>query len=242
MRAPAAGLEFCGTEGSLTISRKGFVVTPDPKIPPEHAVPQFGGAHPSAGRPRRAIDRRLAMDEAGRGPLRRRVRPVPPPRPQLPRLRPVAQRARLGPGERPSRRDRLPPGEPLAAARPQAALGRRARDDRRRRRGRGAARAALPGPVGRREESPAGGDMSHANRRDVRCWPPAWRPCRPWPLAVRPQAARPALWDSSSTRSPCAWPPTDRRPPGTDFADPIRFLDYCRSLGVARRAGRPRGP
>jgi predicted dehydrogenase len=31
------------------ISRKGFVVTPDPKIAPEDALPQFTGAHPAGG-------------------------------------------------------------------------------------------------------------------------------------------------------------------------------------------------
>jgi predicted dehydrogenase len=46
---PPHGLEFCGTRGSLVISRKGFVVTPDPKIAPSDAVPRFGGAHPVGG-------------------------------------------------------------------------------------------------------------------------------------------------------------------------------------------------
>jgi predicted dehydrogenase len=44
-----SGLEFCGTRGSLMISRKGFVVTPDPEILPETAVRRFGGAHPVGG-------------------------------------------------------------------------------------------------------------------------------------------------------------------------------------------------
>jgi predicted dehydrogenase len=47
--APSSALEFCGTRGSLTISRKGFIVTPDPAIQPEAAVPRFGGAHPVGG-------------------------------------------------------------------------------------------------------------------------------------------------------------------------------------------------
>jgi predicted dehydrogenase len=46
---PANGLEFCGTRGSLAITRRGFVVTPDPKIVPEDAVPRFAGAHPVGG-------------------------------------------------------------------------------------------------------------------------------------------------------------------------------------------------
>jgi predicted dehydrogenase len=44
-----AGLEFCGPKGSLTVSRSGFVLTGDRKIPPENAVPQFAGAHPVGG-------------------------------------------------------------------------------------------------------------------------------------------------------------------------------------------------
>jgi predicted dehydrogenase len=46
---PIRGLEFCGTEGSLLVTRKGFTLTPDPKIDPELAVPRFGGAHPVGG-------------------------------------------------------------------------------------------------------------------------------------------------------------------------------------------------
>jgi predicted dehydrogenase len=46
---PPAGLEFCGTLGSLKISRKGFVVTPDPKTAAEAIIPRFGAAHPVGG-------------------------------------------------------------------------------------------------------------------------------------------------------------------------------------------------
>jgi predicted dehydrogenase len=46
---PPSGLEFCGTRGSLSISRSGFVVTADPLVPPENAIPQFAGAHPVGG-------------------------------------------------------------------------------------------------------------------------------------------------------------------------------------------------
>jgi predicted dehydrogenase len=46
-------LEFLGTKGSLAISRKGFLVTPDREIPPESLVPQFGQTHPVGG-PQRA--------------------------------------------------------------------------------------------------------------------------------------------------------------------------------------------
>jgi len=47
--APATGLEFCGTGGSLKISRKGFIVTPDPKVAPDQVIPRFGGPHPVGG-------------------------------------------------------------------------------------------------------------------------------------------------------------------------------------------------
>ena len=43
------GLEFCGSKGSLAISRSGFTLAGDRKIPPENAVPQFTGAHPVGG-------------------------------------------------------------------------------------------------------------------------------------------------------------------------------------------------
>jgi predicted dehydrogenase len=47
--APPNGLEFCGTKGSLKISRKGFIVTADPKSAAEEVIPRFGAAHPVGG-------------------------------------------------------------------------------------------------------------------------------------------------------------------------------------------------
>jgi predicted dehydrogenase len=47
------GQEFCGSKGSLSISRSGFNLAGDRKIAPENAVPQFAGAHPVGG-PKRA--------------------------------------------------------------------------------------------------------------------------------------------------------------------------------------------
>jgi hypothetical protein len=44
-----AGLELCGPRGSLTISRSGFILAGDRKIPPENSIPQFTGAHPVGG-------------------------------------------------------------------------------------------------------------------------------------------------------------------------------------------------
>jgi predicted dehydrogenase len=46
---PGSGLEFFGTKGSLAISRTGFTVTGDQRIPPANTVPQFTGAHPVGG-------------------------------------------------------------------------------------------------------------------------------------------------------------------------------------------------
>ncbi len=42
-RGAGAGLEFFGTKGSMTISRGGFEVHPDLKMPPQNQVPQFLG-------------------------------------------------------------------------------------------------------------------------------------------------------------------------------------------------------
>jgi predicted dehydrogenase len=48
-QGPRFRLEFCGPKGSLTISRAGFVLTGDPKVPPESLVPRFTGEHPAGG-------------------------------------------------------------------------------------------------------------------------------------------------------------------------------------------------
>ena len=42
-------LEFFGPKGSLSITRKGFALTPDKKLPPESTIPRFAGAHPAGG-------------------------------------------------------------------------------------------------------------------------------------------------------------------------------------------------
>jgi predicted dehydrogenase len=43
-------MEFFGTKGSLVISRRGFRVTADPKVPPANRVPQASGSgHPVGG-------------------------------------------------------------------------------------------------------------------------------------------------------------------------------------------------
>jgi predicted dehydrogenase len=47
--APERGLEFCGTRGSLKISRRGFLVTPDPQVTADEVIPRFGGPHPVGG-------------------------------------------------------------------------------------------------------------------------------------------------------------------------------------------------
>jgi predicted dehydrogenase len=51
-QSPPYGLEFFGTKGSLAISRRGFVVTPDRQVAPESTVPQFTDAMPVGGPPR----------------------------------------------------------------------------------------------------------------------------------------------------------------------------------------------
>jgi predicted dehydrogenase len=43
------GLEFCGPRGSLLISRAGFSLVGDRRIPPENAIPQFDPPHPVGG-------------------------------------------------------------------------------------------------------------------------------------------------------------------------------------------------
>jgi predicted dehydrogenase len=49
-RPGGAPLEFFGTKGSMTLTRAGFAVTPDKKVPPESRIPQTGGAgHPVGG-------------------------------------------------------------------------------------------------------------------------------------------------------------------------------------------------
>jgi predicted dehydrogenase len=48
-------LEFFGPKGSLAISRRGFVVTPDRRQAPENLVPRFGGA-PPVGAPTRTAE------------------------------------------------------------------------------------------------------------------------------------------------------------------------------------------
>jgi len=50
-RGPAVEhpIEFCGTHGCLGISRLGFHVTPDRRLPPANTIPRFSGAHPVGG-------------------------------------------------------------------------------------------------------------------------------------------------------------------------------------------------
>ena len=52
--APTNGLEFCGTRGSLKVSRRGFVLTPDPKVAPDEIIPRFGRGTRLADRQRLA--------------------------------------------------------------------------------------------------------------------------------------------------------------------------------------------
>lgn len=68
-RFPVAGLEFCGTKGSLVINRSGFEVLPDMKVDPANNIPVFKG-HPVGGPQRDAAKPEpwiQAMKEAGSG-------------------------------------------------------------------------------------------------------------------------------------------------------------------------------
>lgn len=47
-RGQGGGLEFFGTGGSMTLSRSGFQVFPDMKVPPQNQIPEFQG-HPVGG-------------------------------------------------------------------------------------------------------------------------------------------------------------------------------------------------
>src|SRR5439155_24213755 len=40
---------FFGDRGSLAISRKGFLITADPRLAPVNTVPEFAGPHPVGG-------------------------------------------------------------------------------------------------------------------------------------------------------------------------------------------------
>lgn len=42
-RGEGEGLEFFGTEGSMTLGRSGFQIFPDMKVPPENQIPEFQG-------------------------------------------------------------------------------------------------------------------------------------------------------------------------------------------------------
>ncbi len=50
-RGPATNgsMEFFGENGSLALTRRGFVVTPDERRPPAASIPRFTGAHPVGG-------------------------------------------------------------------------------------------------------------------------------------------------------------------------------------------------
>ncbi len=53
-RGAGEGLEFFGTKGSMTLSRDGYEVHADKRVPPENQVPEFRG-HPAGG-PRKAAE------------------------------------------------------------------------------------------------------------------------------------------------------------------------------------------
>ncbi len=121
---PAIGVEFCGTQGSLKISRKGFVLSSDPEVRGQRdAAPVRSGAPGRRAGDEGRASLAAGQERDGRGSFRRRIRPVPAPCPQLSRLREDTPPADLRPGERASCRDGVPSGEPFVAAWPEAAVG-----------------------------------------------------------------------------------------------------------------------
>src|SRR5262249_40662814 len=148
--------------------------------------------------------------------------------PQLPRLRALAPPAAVGPGECPPGGDGLSPGEPLAAAGPEAALGREARGDHRRRRGVEVAGAPVPGAVGPRTEG-AGGEGMNPPRRDFLHGTAAASAlgCLASLSPGQGNEARPGmgivLYSFAFRRS------EDR---AARLDDPSAFLEHCRALGA----------
>jgi hypothetical protein len=45
----STGVEFLGTKGTLSISRRGFAVTPDADVPPVNMIPGVREGHPVGG-------------------------------------------------------------------------------------------------------------------------------------------------------------------------------------------------
>ena len=112
----APGLMFFGTKGSLGISREGFVVTPDPEVPPESLIPDFLKPKPTEAEHAQAPQSKpltaAISDKSGddRDQFRRHVRNF------LDCIRTRAATA-LQPGQRLPRGNALPLGEHLAAHR-----------------------------------------------------------------------------------------------------------------------------
>src|SRR5262249_8169675 len=99
--APASGLEFCGTRGSLMDSRRGsFAVAHRPRAPPRARTRPDAPPRPGAGggTGHAAPGRVAARDRGVRGAPGGRFRPSPPPRPPPPGRRGGAPRAGLEPG------------------------------------------------------------------------------------------------------------------------------------------------
>ena len=144
---PTNGLEFCGTRGSLKFSRKGIVVTMDPKVAAGRAAfPGSAGPTRSAGQRRRA--------SAPRPRARPRVsRTVPAMSTTSSSVTPETSSIAFGPAVTRFRTSRVGIVSPRRATwqtyrsgRPKAAVGRGPRNGVGRPRGRGVARAAVPAP------------------------------------------------------------------------------------------------
>ena len=90
-----SGSSSAARKGSLKISRKGFVITPDPEFVASEMLPRFGEAHPVGG-PVTTAKRQAPA--SGRGVVEDRsgdeYRPVQASRPQLSRVREISRASR----------------------------------------------------------------------------------------------------------------------------------------------------
>ena len=168
---PSKGTEFCGTRGSMKISRQGFVVTPDPKVAPDEIIPRFGAPHPVGG-PATTGQREVTAnwteakeDHSGNefDQFKRHARNF---------LECIRSRHEpiSGFGGGTPRRHRVPSGKPFAPAGPKTALGPGARDRRERSRSNRLARTTVQGALGRRAQCPSQQRVTHGIDTTFDAW------------------------------------------------------------------------
>ena len=125
-------LNFLGTKGTLPLTRQGYEVFPDPKQDPIDQVARILGGHPIGGPQAKTGDgppqfwTEGAKNLSGDAMLLYTLHA----RNFLECIR-SRREPGLGPGERPSGGDRLPPGQPVSPHGPQDPMGRREGDRRR---------------------------------------------------------------------------------------------------------------